>query len=148
MTEHLVTLALRVARKVWNIQGERGPEPHHRCQRWDEHLHTLHLDERDAMQLIEDRVAQYQIISPGQVIMCFSDYPTFRHGIFQDYKANRIGKRKPLGLRNIRDRITKEFHSISFNGLEGDDVMGLLATGQEYKNPVIVSPDKDMKLIE
>ena len=113
--------------------------------RWDEHLHTLHLDERDVMQLIEDRVAQYQIISPGQAIMCFSDYPTFRHGIYQDYKANRLGKRKPLGLKKIRERVAKEFHSISFDGLEGDDVMGLLATGQKYDDPVIVSPDKDMR---
>ena len=110
--------------------------------RWDENLHTLHLDERDAMQLIEDRIAQYQIISPGKFIMCFSDYPTFRHGIYQDYKANRLGKRKPLGLKQIRDRVVKEFHAISFDGLEGDDVMALLATGNRYEDPVIVSPDK------
>ena len=113
--------------------------------RWDENIHTLHLDERDAMQLIEDRIAQYQIISPGKFIMCFSDYPTFRHGIYQDYKANRLGKRKPLGLKQIRERIAKEFHAISFDGLEGDDVMALLATGERYEDPVIVSPDKDMR---
>ena len=98
--------------------------------RWDENIHTLHLDERDAMQLIEDRIAQY---------------PTFRHGIYQDYKANRLSKRKPLGLKQIRDRVVKEFHAISFDGLEGDDVMALLATGERYEDPVIVSPDKDMR---
>ena len=115
--------------------------------RWDENLHTLHLDERDVMQLIEDRVAQYQLIGEarGPIIMCFSDYPTFRHGIYQDYKANRSGKRKPLGLSAIRERVAKEFHAISFDGLEGDDVMGLLATGGKYQEPIIVSPDKDMR---
>ena len=115
--------------------------------RWDENIHTLHLDKRDAIQLIEDRVAQYQLIGEvsGPVIMCFSDYPTFRHGIYQEYKANRSGKRRPLGLSDIREQIAKDFHSISFNGLEGDDVMGLLATGGKYKDPIIVSPDKDMR---
>tara|TARA_R100000781_G_scaffold194_2_gene215 strand:- start:132 stop:869 length:738 start_codon:yes stop_codon:yes gene_type:complete len=115
--------------------------------RWDENIHTLHLDKRDAIQLIEDRVAQYQLIgeASGPVIMCFSDYPTFRHGIYQEYKANRSGKRRPLGLSDIREQIAKDFHSISFDGLEGDDVMGLLATGGKYKDPIIVSPDKDMR---
>ena len=115
--------------------------------RWDENIHTLHLDRRDAIQLIEDRVAQYQLIgeASGPVIMCFSDYPTFRHGIYQEYKANRSGKRRPLGLSDIREQIAKDFHSISFDGLEGDDVMGLLATGGKYKDPIIVSPDKDMR---
>jgi DNA polymerase-1 len=77
--------------------------------------------------------------------MCFSDYPTFRHGIYQEYKANRSAKRRPLGLSDIREQIAKDFHSISFDGLEGDDVMGLLATGGKYKDPIIVSPDKDMR---
>lgn len=115
--------------------------------RWDRGIHTLHLDEADALQLIEDRVAQYQLIAAvrGPIIMCFSEYPTFRHDIYQDYKVNRIGKRKPLGLKYVREEIAKSFNVISFDNLEGDDVMALLATGERYESPIIVSPDKDMK---
>ena len=31
--------------------------------------------------------------------------------------------------------------------LEGDDVLGLLATNGKYKNPIIVSVDKDMRTV-
>ena len=115
--------------------------------RWDEWHHSLHLDEKEVHELIQYRVEQYQGIAEddGQVIMCFSEYPTFRHTLSQDYKTNRIGKRKPLGLKRVIEQVADYYHSVSFPNLEGDDVMGLLATGQEYKNPVIVSPDKDMK---
>ena len=115
--------------------------------RWDDDIHSLWCSETDVLDLIATRVEQYQAITEDRsgVIMCFSDYPTFRHGIYQDYKANRSGKRKPLALKAVRERVAKDFHAISFDGLEGDDVLGLLATGQRYDNPIIVSPDKDMR---
>lgn len=115
--------------------------------RWDNDLHTLWCSEQDVLDLIDDRIKHYQSVASdkGPVIMCFSDYPTFRHNLHQEYKANRIGKRKPLALKAIREKIAKKYHSISFDGLEGDDVMALLATGNRYEDPIIVSPDKDMR---
>ena len=115
--------------------------------RWDDDRHTLHLDEKEVHELIQYRVEQYQGIAEdsGQVIMCFSQYPTFRHGISQDYKTNRIGKRKPLGLPEVIEKVADYYHSISFPNLEGDDVMSLLATSGRYDNPIIVSVDKDMR---
>ena len=71
--------------------------------RWNEWEHTLHTDERDIMNLIENRLAFYQSIagSKHDVVMCFSSYPTFRHEIFPEYKINRLGKRKPLALKAV-----------------------------------------------
>ena len=115
--------------------------------RWDEWHHSLHLDEKEVHELIQYRVEQYQGIAEdsGQVIMCFSEYPTFRHTLSQDYKTNRIGKRKPLGLKRVIEQVADYYHSVSFPNLEGDDVMSLLATGGRYDNPIIVSVDKDMR---
>ena len=115
--------------------------------RWTEDIHSLWCSEQDVMELFDARVSHYQSIAndKGPVIMCFTEYPTFRHGIFDEYKTNRIGKRKPLALKEVRKKIVKNYQAISFDGLEGDDVMGLLATGNRYEDPIIVSPDKDMK---
>ena len=117
--------------------------------RWDRGIHTLHLDEADALQLIEDRVAQYQLIAAvrGPIIMCFSEYPTFRHDIYQDYKVNRIGKRKPLAMKHTIELLKQDYECVSYPNLEGDDVLGLLATNGKYDNPVIVSVDKDMRSV-
>ena len=79
--------------------------------------------------------------------MCFSSYPTFRHEIFPEYKINRLGKRKPLALKDIIKKVKHEYTSEYLDGLEGDDILGLLATGSKYKDPIIVSVDKDMKTI-
>ena len=115
--------------------------------KWDDDRHYLWSSENDVNTLIESRVAQYQAITDdtGPVIMCFSDYPTFRHNLSQDYKVGRIGRRKPLALADVIERTAKVYHSISFPGLEGDDVMALLATGGRYTEPIIVSVDKDMR---
>ena len=117
--------------------------------KWDDNLHTLHCDERDIHEMIDGRVEYYQKIAEDNddVVMCFTQYPTFRHTIFPDYKANRKNKRKPLAFHAVIEQINQKYKSESYTGLEGDDVMALLATSKKYPNPVIVSPDKDMRSV-
>jgi len=117
--------------------------------KWDENLHTLHCDERDIHEMIDSRIEYYQTIADDKtdVVMCFTEYPTFRHQIFSDYKANRKNKRKPLALYAMVEQIKQRYESVSYTGLEGDDVLGLLATSKRYSNPIVVSPDKDMKTV-
>jgi DNA polymerase-1 len=116
--------------------------------RWTEDIHTLHLDQGDVKDLIGTMLDRYeQITGDSDVVMCFSDYPTFRHEEHQDYKANRVGRRKPLGYRDLRMWMMDNFESRVLPGLEADDVMGLLSTNGTVDSPVIVSPDKDMRTI-
>ena len=117
--------------------------------KWDENLHTLHCDERDIHEMIDSRIEYYQTIADDKtdVVMCFTEYPTFRHQIFSDYKANRKNKRKPLALYAMVEQIKQRYESVSYTGLEGDDVLGLLATSKRYSNSIVVSPDKDMKTV-
>ena len=116
---------------------------------WTEHEHTLHSDERDIMNLIDNRIDVYKTIAGEKhdIVMCFTSYPTFRHEIFPEYKIHRIGKRKPLALRSVINNCKKIYDCVSYPNLEGDDVLGLLATNGQYKNPIIVSVDKDMRTI-
>tara|TARA_R100001463_G_scaffold13577_1_gene36479 strand:- start:4029 stop:4763 length:735 start_codon:yes stop_codon:yes gene_type:complete len=117
--------------------------------RWNDWQHTLHSDERDIMNLIESRLEVYKQIAEDKhdVVMCFTSYPTFRHEIFPEYKIHRISKRKPLALRSVINNCNKIYDCVSYPNLEGDDVLGLLATNGQYKNPIIVSVDKDMRTI-
>jgi len=115
---------------------------------WDEWIHTLHLEEGDAKEFITMRVDYWRdLTGDDQLVMCFSDYPTFRHEIHQNYKANRVGKRKPLGLKSIRQWVSNNYETRTHLGLEADDTMGLLSTSGLYRNPVIVSIDKDMRTV-
>ena len=116
---------------------------------WDSNLHTLHADERDVHEMVDGRVAHYQTIAEGDknVVMCFTEYPTFRHTIYPEYKANRKHKRKPLGLRKIIEGVRERYTSESYPGLEGDDVMSILATSKKYSDSIIVSVDKDMRSV-
>ena len=52
--------------------------------KWDDNLHTLHADERDVHEMIDGRVSYYQTIAEGDkdIVMCFTEYPTFRHTIY------------------------------------------------------------------
>ena len=117
--------------------------------RWNEWQHTLHCDERDVFNLIENRLDVYKGIAEDKhdIIMCFTSYPTFRHDLYQDYKANRKSRRKPLALKAVMDALTNRYRCVRYDGLEGDDVLGLLATSKELDDPIIVSPDKDMRTI-
>lgn len=116
--------------------------------RWDEWINTLHLEQADVRDFISSKVAYWQELTGHRdVVMCLSDYPSFRHSIYQGYKASRLGKRKPLGIRDIRLYVEQTYPTRTMVNLEADDVMGLLATGGQYRDPIIVSIDKDMRTL-
>jgi 5'-3' exonuclease len=85
----------------------------------------------------------------GRAILCFSskDQMTFRAKLYPEYKSNRRGKERPVNLEPLKDILETEFKSYRFEGLEGDDVIGIIATSGHYSHTVIVSLDKDMETI-
>ena len=117
--------------------------------RWNEWQHQLTSDVRDCLNCLENRLDVYKNIAQDKhdIVMCFTSNPTFRHEIFPDYKINRIGRRPPLALRNTINKVKERYECITYPNLEGDDVLGLLATNGRYDNPIIVSVDKDMRTI-
>lgn len=116
--------------------------------RWDEWIHTLHSEPVDVQDFIGSKVNGWKkLTGDDQIVMCLSDYPSFRSELYQDYKANRVGKRKPLVLKATREWIHTRYTTRTLPGLEGDDVLGLLMTGSQYPDPIMVAIDKDMRTV-
>lgn len=115
--------------------------------RWDESVHTLHSDFNDVRQAISSKVETIrQNAAAEAVVLCFSDYPYFRSEILPGYKANRIGRRRPLALGDAIDWAKEAFVSRSLPGLEADDVMGLLGSAN-VASMVVACVDKDLRTV-
>lgn len=115
--------------------------------RWDDENHVLFSNENKAwdvfLEMINRILERFETI---EFTLCFSaPRPYFREAIWPHYKAKR-GERKPLCFRLLKEIAHETYKCQSFPGLEGDDVMGILAT-QPGKETIIVSQDKDMRTI-
>lgn len=77
------------------------------------------------------------------VVICLSDTTNFRKEIANTYKGNRAWMRRPVVLKPMREWLLKEREAVVYPTLEGDDVMGILATESDEET-IIASIDKDM----
>ena len=122
---------------------------------WGDGLWTLHADAKEAETQIDDRVEgivttvldKLNYEGEYRIIMCISDPKVnFRKKILSTYKANRIGKRKPVCYSEVLEWIKRNYTTKMLPTLEADDVIGIAAThfkGQE----VHCSGDKDFRSI-
>lgn len=123
---------------------------------WGNDIWTLHADLNEAKAYFIDKLntaverslVHLKYAGEFEVIFCFSDAHNFRKKILPTYKANRIGKRKPVCYRGIVDWVEEKYKTYIIPNLEADDVMGILATHAKGKGKsIIISGDKDMKCI-
>lgn len=81
-----------------------------------------------------------------EIVLC-KGTRSFRCDVYPEYKANRKDKPKPPMLAEARAIIEDlEWKAKRVNGLEADDIQGILATSEKDKY-VIVNNDKDMLTI-
>lgn len=87
-----------------------------------------------------------QLAKAGSIIVCLSsdDHRYFRHIVYPDYKGNRSKTERPAALACAYQALKDNFKCVLHDGLEADDVMGILAGNPDLTDPVIVSIDKDM----
>jgi DNA polymerase-1 len=73
----------------------------------------------------------------------------WRLGIYPDYKSNRKDSVRPLLLTILKDYLRAKYQAFHWDGLEADDVLGILNTEpQDYPGKrVLVGFDKDFKTI-
>jgi hypothetical protein len=115
---------------------------------WGNDIWTLHSDLKVAKANWEADIKYYQQYTHSKnVIICFSDKENYRKKLDSTYKSYRKKIRKPIAYAPLRDWIKKNYQWVSFPNLEGDDVLGLLASGVHKTNNVIISGDKDMRTI-
>ena len=120
--------------------------------RWDDDIHTLHSDFKEAWRVLNDKVDQViDKVGADVVVMAFSSNTSFRKEIvYPDYKGHRKTLRKPLCLADLRAKALDTWKCYHYQGLEGDDVLGILATDPSFYpkfRKVVVSLDKDLKTI-
>ncbi len=91
-----------------------------------------------------------EAVQPDHIIMALSDSTPetrWRNSVMEGYKSNRKKTRRPIVYGPLRSWVHEVFETFERPGLEGDDVLGILATRQDDTERVIVSIDKDLKTI-
>lgn len=142
MTTHLLLDA--------DIIAYRAAELHQRVTDWGDGAVSVAVDPvEDAIETMRDEVAEIKrALGGGVPIFCLSDSASnFRKTLLPTYKAGR--KVKPVLLPKLREWILANTKAYLRPGLEGDDVIGILATHPKLLpgSKIIVSIDKDMKTI-
>lgn len=96
----------------------------------------------------ETLTAWFQPTGEDDLLLCWTDRKakTFRYGVHPHYKAQRTGA-KPVLLEEVGAYMQDKYPSATYDGLEGDDVIGLLMTDPDRGYDVMVSTDKDLKTI-
>jgi len=115
---------------------------------WGNDIWTLHSDFNVGKQLFKQNIEHYKnYTKSADVIIAFSDKENFRKQFDSSYKSYRKKIRKPICYQPLRKWVEKNYKFFSLPNLEGDDVIGLLATQHFKTNNVIISGDKDMRTI-
>lgn len=113
-------------------------------------LWTLHSDEAEGIQKLDDQIAAIQDeLEADRVVVALTDTHNFRKDVLPTYKDNRAKNRKPVCLPQMRQHLRDNYEVFERPGLEGDDVLGILATSKRIipGEKIIVSIDKDMKTL-
>ena len=117
---------------------------------WGNDFFTLHADLQQAKEEVDVALSDLMTELNGvEMIISLSSPNNFRKDVLPSYKYNRKRTRKPVIFPPLKDYLREVYEVVEFDGLEGDDVIGILGTGyKELKGvPVLVSTDKDMKTI-
>jgi DNA polymerase-1 len=115
--------------------------------KWTDDLWTLHSTESSLVAEVSSFIKN--IINKTKVDnvhIIFSPKLTFRNDLFPLYKANRKDKRKPMGLKFIREYVAKNYETTVAENMEADDLIGILCTKHPRKY-IAVSGDKDFNTL-
>lgn len=121
-----------------------------RAYKWDEGAASVALDDFDAvLDKARGKVAGLvRRFKASDVILCFTDSEgNFRKRVLPTYKSKRTPK--PEHFKGLRDALSAEYRTYLKPHLEGDDVLGILATHPTLVpgRKIVVSIDKDLRQI-
>lgn len=118
--------------------------------KWDDDLWTLHASEEEARGKFLDHLSSImEKCQADQFTLVFSDSENWRKQVLPTYKSNRAGTRKPMVLKALREYAMQTYPFEVRPTLEGDDLIGIMATGNKILkgDKIICSLDKDFKTI-
>ncbi len=125
---------------------------------WGDDVWSLQCDHdkarailRSSIRGIQNRLKEF---NDAKLVMIFSGDNNWRKEVLETYKANRKGKRKPVGypefVKSCLEDTETYYRTFKWDGLEGDDIIGILATNPGYLDvdeAIPVSCDKDFNTI-
>lgn len=118
---------------------------------WDEDTWTLHSHFNEARDRLVARIEYFKkALNAESVHIALSSQPNFRFDVYPEYKSNRKAVRKPLCLPELKEFLSEIGLVYTRPKLEGDDVLGILATDPTFfpdHQKVIVSIDKDLQTV-
>jgi hypothetical protein len=116
--------------------------------RWDEDNHVLYASPELAWINFEGMLKRiFDRFETDDHVLTFSSPTNFRYTVDATYKSARKGARKPLCFAAVRELADANYTTSVMDGLEADDIMGILATKPGTAQRIIVSQDKDLKTI-
>lgn len=114
---------------------------------WGDGLWTLHADANTAINRMDAELAHVQeVLGASTMKVALTDAAeNFRRSFWPSYKAKRRKTRKPMVLPVLRQHLLDNYAAYLRPNLEGDDVIGILATHPTLVpgDKIIVSADKD-----
>lgn len=116
---------------------------------WGNDLWTLHSDFNEVKEKFLNTLDSYQQITLcDDVVLTFTDKKNFRKKVLPTYKFNRKDSRKPVTYKALVEYASEKFKTYTYPWLEGDDVLGILATNGEISgDKVILTKDKDLRTV-
>lgn len=119
---------------------------------WDDDTTSVVTPDMDeAVSVVEARLAEIRdALSVDKMVVTLSDpVRNFRVNVLPSYKGNRVDRERPILLMPLKRHLIEKHAAYVRPTLEGDDIIGIMATSQKVMpgEKVIVSKDKDMKTI-
>lgn len=118
---------------------------------WEDDLWTTHGDMAEARSKVEEALDHIlQKTGASDFALCLTDSAgNFRKAVYPDYKGNRKNTRAPFLLKPIKEWMLESLDAYWRPALEGDDVIGILATAPSIikGDRLIYSADKDLRQI-
>ena len=132
-----------------DIVAHRASAGHQVNIRWTEDgPASSHVDAQEAARAAVDTVAAWSALAKCKSqIVCLTGKRNFRKLVLPSYKSNRKGMVKPLAWSYTIDALKDAYETRLVEGLEADDLLGILATTDKYAGAVIVTLDKDLRTV-
>lgn len=128
----------------------RAASAHEYEAQWDHNLWTLHAEFGPACAQFESTVAELkEAAQADEVVIALTDVENWRKKVMPTYKAHRQKTRKPIVYQPMREYCMERYNTFMRPTLEGDDVLGILATHPKLiaGEKIIVTVDKDLKTV-
>jgi DNA polymerase I len=120
---------------------------------WSDWLWTLHANLDEAKQRLDRAIERIMEELNGDhlvVALSCDQHTRWRPQVMPEYKANRTKGRKPVVYEPLRKYVLEQYDTYLRPTLEGDDVLGILATNPKLyagTEKIIAAIDKDMRTI-